>query len=265
VGATARRDFRLAKENSMRSITRLATAVALGLPFACVAADPSDYVHVPVVEYGEREIDFKMGTFRLRDEPVRESAASIAFGYGVTPWWFTEAYLKFESATGISSHYDAVEWENIFQLTEHNKYPVDIGLLTEIEIPRERRVEGYELAIGALVQGDAGPVRWNANLLFQRILRGNSEVSHVTDLGYQLQAQYPLSDTFEIGAQAFGDMGQWNHFDPASEQSHRVGPAIFGKVKLGGRESIRYNAAWLFAASSAAPKNGFRLQVEYEF
>jgi hypothetical protein len=35
-------------------------------------------------------------------------------------------------------------------------------------------------------------------------------------------------------------------------------------VKLEGRQGIRYNAAWLIGAS-AAPRNTFRLQAEYEF
>ena len=248
----------------MRSIVRLATAAALGLPFACIAG-PSDYVHVPSVEYGEREIDFKAGTWKLKDEPVRESAASLGFGYGVTQWWFTEAYLKYESSTGRGAHYDAFEWENLFQLTEHNQYPVDIGLFTEIEIPRERREEGYEVAVGLLVQGDAGPVRWNANVILEKVVRGNADVDHRTQLGYQLQARYPIRENFDIGAQAFGELGPLGNLSPSSEQVHRVGPAIFGKVKLGGREAIKYNAAWLFSASSAAPKNGLRVQAEYEF
>jgi hypothetical protein len=248
----------------MRFFFRLAAAVALGLPTICLAG-PSDYVHVPSVEYGEREIDFKAGTWTLKDEPARESAASLGFGYGVTQWWFTEAYLKYESATGNSAHFDAFEWENLFQLTEHNQYPVDIGLLTEIEVPKERRVEGYELALGVLIQGDAGPVRWNANLMLERVVKGNADVDHKTQLGYQLQAKYPLAENFEVGAQAFGDMGPLSHLSPSGEQVHRVGPAIFGKVKLGGRESIKYNAAWLFSASQSAPKNGFRVQAEYEF
>ena len=49
------------------------------------------------------------------------------------------------------------------------------------------------------------------------------------------------------------------------QQSHRAGPAVFGKVKLGGREAIRYNAAWLHGVSSAAPRDTFRIQAEYEF
>ena len=237
-------------------------ALALGLP-AISLAGPSDYVRVPAVEYGEREIDFKYGTWRLKEEPVRETAASLGFGYGVTQWWFTEAYVKYEKNPGERTRYDAFEWENKFQLTEPNEYAVDVGLITEIEIPRERRVEGYELAIGPLFQGDVGPIRWNANLLFERVVR--SEEPHVTEMGYQLQAKYALAPDFEVGVQAFGEMGKWDHWEPTSEQNHRAGPAIFGKVKLGGREAIRYNAALLHGVSSAAPRNTFRLQAEYEF
>jgi hypothetical protein len=248
----------------MRNPARLLGAAALGLPVACFAG-PSDYVYVPGVEYGEREIDFKAGSWKLRDEPVRESAASLGLGLGVTQWWFTEAYLKYEKRTGERTKYDAFEWENKFQLTEPNQYAVDVGLITEIEIPRERREEGYELKIGPLFQGDAGPIRWNANLLFERIVRGRSEVPHVTEMGYQLQAKYALRPDFEMGAQAFGEMGKWNHWEPSDRQNHRVGPAVFGKVKLAGREAIRYNAAWLLGASHAAPRNTLRLQAEYEF
>jgi hypothetical protein len=248
----------------MRSAFRLLGAAALGLPVVCFAG-PSDYVYVPGVEYGEREIDFKAGSWKLRGEPVRESAASLGLGLGVTQWWFTEAYLKYEKITGERTKYDAFEWENKFQLTEPNQYAVDVGLITEIEIPRERREEGYEFKIGPLFQGDAGPIRWNANLLFERIFRGRSEESHVTEMGYQLQAKYTVRRELELGAQAFGEMGKWNHWEPASEQNHRVGPAIFGKLKLEGREAIRYNAAVLFAASHAAPRHTFRVQAEYEF
>jgi hypothetical protein len=248
----------------MRSLIRLATAAALGLPIVSPAG-PSDYVYVPSVEHGEREIDFKMGGWKSKDEPVRESAASVGFGYGATQWWFTEAYLKYAKTSGERARYDALEWENKFQLTEPNQYAVDVGLVTEIEIPREHREEGYEFKIGPLFQGDAGPIRWNANLLFERIFRGRSGVPHATDIGYQLQAKYPLKENFEVGAQAFGEMGPWDHRAPRDEQIHRAGPAVFGKVKLRGREAIRYNAALLFSASHAAPRNAFRLQAEYEF
>lgn len=249
----------------MSLTSRLLGAVALGLPVA-VLAGPADYVYTPLVEYGEREIDFKSGSARLRDEAVRESAASIGFGYGATQRWFTEAYVKYEREAGGSTKYEAFEWENKFQLTEHNRYAVDVGLITEIEIPKERAEEGYEIKLGPLFQGDAGPIRWNANLLFERVVRARSEEPHATELGYQLQAKYSVSRAFEIGAQALGEMGKWDHWEPSHEQNHRAGPAIFGKVKLGeGREAIRYNAAWLHGVSDGAPRDTVRVQVEYEF
>jgi hypothetical protein len=83
-------------------------------------------------------------------------------------------------------------------------------------------------------------------------------------MGYQLQARVPVGERLEIGFQAFGELGKWNHWEPREEQEHRAGPAVFGKVKLEGRQAIRYNAAWLIGANTA-PRNTFRLQAEYEF
>ena len=248
------------------STSRLIAAVALGLPIVSHAA-PSDYVRVPAVEYGEHEIDFKVGTAKAKESEggERASAASLGYGWGATAWWFTEAYLKFEKNPGEGAKYDAFEWENKFQLTEPNQYFADFGLFTEIEIPRQRRVEGYEFAFGPLVQFDTGPLRWNANLVFERVYRSREEGEHAMEMGYQLQARYALAASTEIGVQAFGDMGKWNKWEPRDEQSHRIGPAIFGKVKLGGREQVRYNAAVLFGEGGAAPKSTFRLQAEYEF
>lgn len=248
----------------MRFPTRLLAVAALGLPAVSHAA-PDDYVILPSVEYGEREIDTKYGTSEFKGAKERESAGSIGFGYGVNEWWFTEGYLKFAKDPGDRTKYDAFEWENKFQLTETNKYPVDLGFVVEIEIPRERHEEGYELKLGPLFQMDTGPVRWNANVFVERHYRAHGEENEGTVMLYQLQARHDFSREFGAGFQAFGEMGPWDHWLPASEQDHRIGPAIFGRVKFEGRNQIRYNAAILFKASDAAPDNTFRMQVEYEF
>ena len=130
-------------------------------------------------------------------------------------------------------------------------------------MPRDRN-EGYELAFGPLVQWDTGPLRWNANLVFERKYRSKEEGEHPMEMGYQFQMKYPLVENFDVGVQAFGEMGKWNHWEPREEQSHKIGPAVIGKIKLAGRQAIQYNAAWLIG-SNAAPRNTFRAQVEYEF
>jgi hypothetical protein len=246
----------------MKNIARLLAAAGLGLPLAAIAG-PDDYVIVPNVEYGEREIDTKYGTERFKDENARESAGSIGYGWGAKEWLFLEAYLKYHKEAGDKTKYDAWEIESRFQLTEHNQYPIDLGFLAEFEVPKEHRIEGYELKFGPLFQMDTGPLRWNANLFFERHYRG--EEPSQMEMSYRLQSRYDLSGDFGVGVQAFGDLGKWNHWAPHSEQEHLVGPAIFGRVKLGGRNQIRYNAAYLFKASDAAPDNRFRVQVEYEF
>ena len=232
---------------------------------ACVVAphahaDPDDYVATPAVEYGEREVELRMGTSSPTDEDPRQSAASLAFGYGVTPWWFTEVYGKWHRSGATS--FDAFEWENRFQLTEPGEYFADFGLLVEIERPRDRD-EGYELRIGPLLQKEFGPVQTNLNLLLERHYRASEQ--EATEFGYQWQLRYRWRPALDFGAQGFGDFGAWNDFVPTDEQRHNAGPAIFGKFSLGGRNVLKYDAAWLLRLTNATPAQTIRAQLEYEF
>ena len=244
----------------MKSYAPLLIAGALLSPLL-THAGPADYVYTPAVTYGEKEVDFKAGTATKSGTP-RESAASIGFGYGATQWWFTEVYLKYKQELNESAKFDAIEWENKFQLTETGKYPVDVGLLLEIERPTNH-AEGWEVKWGPLLQTEFGKVQLNANLLFQRSFL--TEESSATVFLYQWQLKYRWLPQFEFGLQGFGETGKWNDWAPKDEQSHRVGPAVFGKLPLGGRQAIKYNAAWLVGTSKAAPDHTLRMQVEYEF
>lgn len=224
-------------------------------------AEPADYVAVPTVIGGEREIDFKLGSASKGGEP-RASAASVGLGYGVNDWWFTEAYVKYKNEDAQGTKFDAVEWENKFQLTETGKYPVNVGFLLEVEHPQDRS-EGWEVMWGPLFQAEFGRVQVNFNPLLQRNYR--SEALADTQFKYQWQAKYRWKQEFEFGVQGFGETGKWNSWAPRDAQNHRLGPAVFGKLLLGGRQAIEYNAAWLIGTSQAAPDHTFRLQVEYEF
>ena len=79
--------------------------VALVLAARTASADPNDYVFMPAVDYGERELDFKYGVAGKKDEPTAQ-AASFGFGYGLKEWWFTEFYLK-GTREGSRSTFDA--------------------------------------------------------------------------------------------------------------------------------------------------------------
>ena len=229
---------------------------------APAVAGPSDYVVTPIVEEGEREIDFKAGSAKLRDGS-RESKQSLGLGLGVNSWWFTEFYAVWHKPPGERHSFDAWEWENKFQLTETGRYPVDVGVLLEIERPKDRS-EGYELRWGPLLQAEIGTqVQANLNLLLERQLR--SAAGGSTELGYQWQLKYRWRPALEWGAQGFGNLGPWRDWLPASQQSHTAGPAVFGRSDLGPRKVVKYNAGLLFGLNHASPANTLRVQTEFEF
>lgn len=244
----------------MRRIAKILVLILPLLP-AAAWAGPADYVYTPVIEYGERELDFKIGTAKSSGAD-RFSAASLGLGFGLTERWFTEVYTKFERGGGEGTRFDAFEWENRFSLTEPGAHPVDVGFVVELERPHDR-AEGYEVRLGPLFQTDWDRWRFNFNVLLERSF--HAEEKGLTELGYQLQARYFSSGRIDPGVQVFGEVGKWNHWDPAREQTHRAGPALFGKLPLGGRNVISYNAAVLFGLTRGAPDTTLRAQVEYEF
>ena len=242
-------------------IAPLLAALAAALASATTEAGPNDYIRLPTVEYGEKEIDFKTGTQRNRDG-TSESAHSLGLGMGATPWWFTELYAKAKYAPGQTESLDAWEWENRFQLTEPGEYPVLFGWLLELERPRDRS-EGYEIVYGPMFQSDWGLVQGNFNVFLEQHLRAATPRS--TDMRYQAQVKYRNSEKLEWGLQAFGEVGKWNAWDPTTHQSHRLGPALFGKFRTSGSQSIRWNAAFMPGITDGTPTRTLRAQVEYEF
>lgn len=243
-----------------KSARTLAVLCPLLVPVMLHAA-PNDYVRSPIVEQGEKEIDFKWGA-ENRKGMASGTATSLGFGLGVNSWWFTELYGKWKRDPGSSNAFDALEWENRFQLTETGKYPVDVGFLLEIERPQDRS-EGYELTYGPLLQAEWGAIQGNLNLLWQKHVRAS--VPFETELHYQVQLKYRASEKFEWGAQGFGSFGRWDNWAPSSEQQHMFGPAVFGKIKTGAKQAVKYNAAILFGTNDVSPRTTLRLQTEYEF
>ncbi len=225
-----------------------------------VFAGPADYIFTPIVEFGEREIEFKHGSTTLPNGD-QSLATVIGLGAGIKDHWFTEVSFKSKRKGGKETN--LVEWENKFQITETGEYPVDVGLITELEAPLSSNTP-WEAKLGGLLQTEFSKLQLNGNVIFKRefALTGSS---FNTLMLYQLQAKYRLQPTFEFGVQSFGEMGKWNDWSSQSKRDHFVGPAVFGKINVGDRRFIKYNAAWLIGASNVAPNHTFRTQIEYEF
>ncbi len=235
--------------------------VMLTLACAQALANPNDYILTPIVEFGEREIDFKSGIQKYRNGTT-DTANSIGYGFTPTSWWFTEIYAKYAKPVGETNGFDAFEWENRFQLTETGQYPVDVGFLLEIERPKDR-TEGYEITYGPMFQAEWDRLQGNFNAFIQQHVRAST--SFQTELLYQIQLKYRHSEQLEWGAQGLGNVGRWIQWNPSGQQEFKVGPALFGKIRTGTKEAIKWNAGLLWGTTHVTAKTTLRFQAEYEF
>jgi hypothetical protein len=234
---------------------------ALLAPLSVLAQSADDTVHELDIRRGERAVELKAGTVDPR-AGSQESAAFLGIQYGVHDAWETQLGGAYRREPGNGLRFDSLEWQNKFKFLELPSLPVDVGLLAEVDIHRDRD-EGYSFTFGPLLQKEIGDLQLNFNLLFERHLDENP--SQPTEMGYQLQAKYRLKDGLQVGMQGFGDMGEWDDWAPRSEQSHRFGPAVFGEFSLGTSQKFEYDAAYLTDPSSSARSHGVRLRLKYRY
>lgn len=232
-------------------VALFAATLAAGLTPPRAEAGPADKVYKPVVEYSETEIELRGGYIK-DDGPANTTQAYVVdFGYGVTPWWFTEAVVEIEKLPGESLEAEEVEWENIFQLTEPGEYFVDLGLFAEAKIPTESG-HPYALEIGPMFQKEFGHLVTNLNVLAEREFGTNA--AKETEVGYRFQARYRSDTALNLGVQAFGE-----------EDAHLAGPAVFGMGKMGQRSKYKWDAAVLAGLTDDAEDWRLRWELEFEF
>jgi hypothetical protein len=249
---------RTENKNARRALRALALLAAFSLHAPIAQAGPADKVYLPTVDQGEVELELRGGYqwWRNHDEN-RARQAVFDVGYGFTSWWASELALGVTGQPGTSARLDAIEWENIFALTEQGKYWADLGLFVELE---HDRAEGRNaIAIGPLLQKEFGRFQVNGNLFFERQLGAHAEPG--AEIEYRWQAKWRGNSRFEPGLQAFGTLGRTNDFGHATE--HKIGPAFFGRVPLGGHK-LKYDAGVLFGVNSNTPDTTVRFTLEYE-
>jgi hypothetical protein len=247
------------------AIRTLAGLVALGgllaAPVAAVAG-PAAAIYSPIVDYREWELELKGGSFDWGQGDNGELATKLAAGYGLAPRWWAEFEAEYSKTPGNVAHVEEYELENIFQLTEHGEHWLDAGLFLEFEHNRL----GHEntLVFGPMLQKEIYRSQFNLNLYLEHrldALSGDEDGSR-NEFKYQGQWKYNLRSSFQPGIQVFGSLG-----DPAHLRSERlsVGPALFGRVRLGDAKSLRYDFAILGGLTHDSPDTTVRFQLEYEF
>ena len=225
-------------------------------------AGPAESIYVPIVEYHEWEVEMKGGVQDFGNRDRGELAYKVDFGYGIAPRWFTEIEVEYPRSPGNAARVEEIEWENVFQLTEHGEHWLDAGIFAEFD---HNRIEHKNvLAIGPMFQHETEHTQSNLNVLWGRQLsampEGESEPRN--EISYAAQWKWNWRPQLQPGAQVFGSLG-----DPAHLRSQelRAGPAVFGVANFGDGRSVQYNVALLGGMTRETPNTTLRFQLEYEF
>ncbi len=248
-----------------RRVPRGAVPASLVAAFAALLlaaprAEAGHKVYSPVVEQGETAIEFR-GHREFDGDPQIDGAQAYKLELEHAPTWFWLTALggewEKEPREGLKA--TEVAWENVFQLFEQGRYPVDVGLLVEYAHSLEDGSDD-KLELGALLQKELGRSQFVLNLVAERPLASGAD----TELEYAMQYRWRGDQRFEPGVEVYGEFGDVGEFGSLGDHGHEAGPAVFGKLKLG-RGAIRYEAAWLFGLTREAPAQTLRFLVEYEF
>ena len=227
------------------------------------AVDASDYLLLPTVNEGEREIDWRNGIASSGPTTNGQADSALGFGFAATSHWFTELAIHYTKRNGTPPAFKDVAWENILQLAEPGEWPVDAGVDFEIE-HSSRSQDQLEITAGPLLQKEFGAIQANFNVLLSHVIEGSDAATN--RLHFQWQVKYRYSEPFEFGVQGFDNLSSSNDtWAPYSDQVHRLGPVALGRLKFAHERSLSYNAALLFGTTANSPDYTLRFQLEYEF
>ena len=249
------------KKIAAMPMRRAALCALLALGAAPALADPADYVFTPYADTGLWQLAYGLGTEHDRDGS-RETQQTLGLGGAPTARWYTSVYAAWAADDGGRFASDEWAWTNHLQLTTPGEAPVDVGVLCEIARPHDRAEGRLGVTCGPTLQMDTDDLQLNFNPQLSRQIGG--EDAGTWQLGYQWQVKRLVARGVEIGAQGFGTVGPWNHWAPASQQGHTIGPAIFLKTTAFGGP-IKLDAAWLIGIGDGSPKNVLRLRLQHEF
>lgn len=252
---------------------RCLSAAAIGTlslgSLPALAINSSEYLFVPTVTQGERELDVHMGAGSAAALTGAEDNFGVGFGMGLTAHWFSEIAVQYIKKQNAPAGLDALEWENTLQIGEPGQWPVDAGMVFNLEQPVQSSLDPNHrsrtsIRFGPLLQKDYGRVEANFNLLLVHHLQ--SPTVPTLQLRYQAQIKYRYSEPLEFGVQAFGRVGSstqtWSGYD---DQVHRIGPVVLGRIAMPRERSLTYNAGVLLGSTPSSPDRTLRIQLEYEF
>lgn len=233
-------------------------AAALLLASGMAAADPGYYVVTVYDNPGQKSVDMRYWTVDKSGSPAT-CWPELGLGWNVNGRWYTGLLASYIGSADSATRLDALNWQNDLLLTQ-GQYPVDLAIHTLLVRPQQEG--GHALEIGPALQTDIGRTQVNFNTIFERGF--GAQGGKPTQLKYQWQLRHRWLPWLHFGAQGFGELGTWNDWASRERQSHRAGPALFGKLSLG-EGKLQWQAAYLVGDTYRKRGAMFTSRVHFDF
>jgi hypothetical protein len=234
----------------------------LGLLLVAPAARADFQVHSPVVEEGEIEFEHNGAlTFDRSKSGLNNSQSYTgSVGYGVTDFWKAEIEGAWEGSAGSNLRFNALNFENTFQLAPQGRYWLTSGFFAAFGRSADRNSpDSFEF--GPILQKEFSNSVHTLNLFFAKDVGRNA--APATQLSYAWQSLVPLNGLVDPGIELYGEIADLAHPGKLAEQQHRVGPVLVGAVALD-RGKLKYEAGYLFGLTRATEQGALRWKLEYE-
>ena len=218
-----------------------------------------DEIYSPAVEY--REISAGYNGSRTVDTHADKNNAQtheLSLEAGLTPRWELALNGDFIKDTHNSLKLSGTEIESRFQFSETGENWLDSGLLAAYSFSTQSHQPDY-LEVKLLLQKDFGKITSTANIGFTQDV-GRYAASGGADYVVLTNTRYRVNEYVQPGIELQSDLGQGHNLSHFDQQSHYIGPALYGKL-FG---SFKYQAAYLAGISDTAAQSAARILVEYE-
>ena len=245
-------EFRLSHLKSLSLLLVLVTVFS-----SSVMADPK--VYSPIVKKGALAFETRGNTTIDNDDDKDGSQRYVAeLEYGVTDWWHTAVFGRWNKPATGSLEYVLTAWENIIQLTKKEKYWLDVGIYLEYKLANndddsdqfegkllfEKRINDYQNLLNLTIEQDL-EAKGDDDLVFE----------------YAWRTRKKIAEHMKIGFEAFGKLGELGDLKALEDQEHRIGPVFYHEFHIGSLE-VEYDLAWLVGLTGPTPDNTFRWKVE---
>ena len=245
-------------------LTALVMAVMIVALFKATPAQASHKIYYPTVETGETELEFRAHRDFDKDPALDGGLVyKTGVGHGFTDFWFTEFYVESVREPGSNSYVaEAYEWENLFRLTEPGKYWADFGVIVEYAHAR-KSADANELEVIPIIQKQLGRHLVTLNIPFSYETGNGGDYTWRQE--YAIQVKHLGNPKLQLGIEAYGKLGEVNDWLPRAQQEHQIGPSLFGKVRMGAHQALKYQVGLLFGLTEASPQKTLITNLEFEF